>query len=385
MKKLIYLIVLVLILGLVLTGCSLLTNVGQVPNSEQSGITYLTKALPLTSLVGLWHFDEGAGDTAYDSSVNSNHGTLTNMNTANCWVLGKFGNALSFDGTDDYVQIANESNFDFEKTDALTLEAWVKTSSDACLNIITKMQNASPNTGYQLIKHDSIRGNVLYFFLINNFATSNMIRAYGSTNIADGQWHHVAVTYNGSSNVSGVKIYVDGEPETMSWSHNNLTSSILNGLPLQISGREGSNYAFSGLIDEVRIWDIALTAGEIAYNYVLGDVTIDIKPGSDPNSINLGSNGVVPVAILGSAIFDASTVDPFTVKLADATVKIKGNSGNAGSLEDVNDDGYLDLVVQVYTSQIVVQPGEVELLLTAYTYDDLPIIGRDWIRIVPQE
>ena len=62
------------------------------------------------------------------------------------------------------------------------------------------------------------------------------------------------------------------------------------------------------------------------------EIAIDIKPGSFPNSINLGSNGVVPVAILSTDTFDASTVDPFTVTLAGAAVRMKGKSGNAGSL-----------------------------------------------------
>jgi len=76
MKKLFYLIVLALILGLVLTGC-LLSNVGQVPTTEQSGIAYLSKGSN-TGLVGLWHFDEETGDKAYDSSGNDNTGTLVN-------------------------------------------------------------------------------------------------------------------------------------------------------------------------------------------------------------------------------------------------------------------------------------------------------------------
>lgn len=67
-------------------------------------------------------------------------------------------------------------------------------------------------------------------------------------------------------------------------------------MSLQISDRDESNYVFDGLIDEVRIWDEAVSDKEIAYNYSLGDVGIDIKPGSDPNSINPDSNGVVPVA-----------------------------------------------------------------------------------------
>jgi len=131
--------------------------------------------------------------------------------------------------------------------------------------------------------------------------------------------------------------------------------------------------------------------GQVAFNmielYCLDPypVAIDIKPGSDPNSINLDSKGVVPVAILGSDCFDAGTVDPLTVELAGADVRLKGKSGNAGSLEDVNDDGFLDLVVQVYTDQFALTAGATEAVLKAHTYDNLAISGSDWVQIVPPE
>ncbi len=74
-------------------------------------------------------------------------------------------------------------------------------------------------------------------------------------------------------------------------------------------------------------------------------VTIDIKPGSDPNSINLSSAGVVPVAILSTADFDATTVDPDSLFLSGANVKMAGKIGNFLSHnEDVNGDGLLDRV-----------------------------------------
>ena len=88
-------------------------------------------------------------------------------------------------------------------------------------------------------------------------------------------------------------------------------------------------------------WGYLLEDGDIQYNISLEvNVDIDIKPGSDPNSINLGSNGNVPVAILSSADFDATTVDPYTVTLAGAEVSLKGKAQTPmASVEDVNGDG----------------------------------------------
>jgi alpha-tubulin suppressor-like RCC1 family protein len=115
-------------------------------------------------------------------------------------------------------------------------------------------------------------------------------------------------------------------------------------------------------------------------------VEIDIKPGSDPNSINLGSAGVVPAAILSSATFDAvATVDPDTLALAGASVKMVGKSNKLLCHgEDVNGDNLADLVCQFETAQFLIEPGESIAVLEGNTYDDVLIRGEDVIRIVPE-
>jgi hypothetical protein len=85
----------------------------------------------------------------------------------------------------------------------------------------------------------------------------------------------------------------------------------------------------------------------ISRTIILVTVEIDIKPGSYPNSINPKSRGVIPVAILTTEDFDAKEVDPSTVALEGVLAKERGKSGKYGSLEDVDADGDLDLVVQI--------------------------------------
>lgn len=114
-------------------------------------------------------------------------------------------------------------------------------------------------------------------------------------------------------------------------------------------------------------------------------VTIDIKPGSYPNSINLKSKGLVPVAILSSDTFDAAIVDANTVKLAGAGVAIKGRGSNLmARLEDVNEDGLLDLVCHIITDNL--DPNAFTdgfACLTGATFDGTSVEGWDEIRIVP--
>jgi len=112
-------------------------------------------------------------------------------------------------------------------------------------------------------------------------------------------------------------------------------------------------------------------------------VTIDIKPGSFPNSINLGSGGTVPVAILSTPTFDAGTVDPVSVTLAGALVKLKGKGTPMASLQDVNNDGLLDLVVHVSTEALVLSETDTAAVLDGLTFDGKAITGTDSVRIVP--
>jgi hypothetical protein len=107
-------------------------------------------------------------------------------------------------------------------------------------------------------------------------------------------------------------------------------------------------------------------------------VDIDIKPGSFPNSINLASKGVVPVALLGDEDFDAANVDPVTLDFAGA-IPLRW------TLEDANLDGWLDLVVFFKTRELSLTVGDVEATLIGDTFEGIPIIGTDSVNIVPKD
>jgi hypothetical protein len=114
------------------------------------------------------------------------------------------------------------------------------------------------------------------------------------------------------------------------------------------------------------------------------EVQIDIKPGSDPNSINLGARGKIPVAILSSADFDApALVDPRSLLLAGVEVNMIGkkNPDFQCSSEDVNGDGVDDLVCH-FENLLELSTGDTEATLLGMTFNGVSIFGTDSVRIV---
>ena len=113
---------------------------------------------------------------------------------------------------------------------------------------------------------------------------------------------------------------------------------------------------------------------------------IDIKPGSDPNSINLKSKGVVPVAILGSAIFDVTTVNVTTLVFGPDSATPAHDLTDpivyADHLQDVNLDGYLDLVCHFKTQEVGLDGNSLDATLSGETNDGEAFSGWDFVNIV---
>lgn len=113
-------------------------------------------------------------------------------------------------------------------------------------------------------------------------------------------------------------------------------------------------------------------------------VAIDIKPGSEPNSINLCSNGAVPVAVLGSAELDVANINTTTLKFADAEIKVVGKKDRSlCTYEDVNEDGMTDLVCHFVTTDIEGVDGDsMSATVTGELLNGIFIEGTDSVNIV---
>jgi hypothetical protein len=109
------------------------------------------------------------------------------------------------------------------------------------------------------------------------------------------------------------------------------------------------------------------------------EISIDIKPGGNPNSINLKSKGVVPVAILTTETFDATTLDPLSVRFGpNGAMETHGR----GHMEDVDGDNDLDLVLHFKVQEIGIACGDITASLTAETFSEEEVEGADSISTI---
>jgi len=233
-------------------------SAGEVAQLYQQGAAKVNKSptsLLTSGLVGYWTFDGAtttwssatAGITG-DLSGNFNTGTLTNMNRATSPAIGKIGQGLKFDGVGTAVNVAGSASFNFSGN--ASISAWIKV--------------ASHNGGYRRIVHT---GSNRLFLLLNTankiaLATSGTEYDNGFAYTADNKWHLVTGTFNGTS----CFVYLDGAFQT-----SYACGAILTGNnSVRIGAFDGVNQEFTGGIDDVRIYNRALSASEVLQLYNIG-------------------------------------------------------------------------------------------------------------------
>ncbi|WP_455392136.1 LamG domain-containing protein [[Eubacterium] cellulosolvens] len=147
-------------------------------------------------LLAYWRLDEDTGDTAFDSTMYNNDGTI---NGATRLSTGVISNALRFDGVDDYIQVPDSNNLE---PMVVSVEAWVRSDNPGSFSyIIGKGGDACKAVSYGLYTGSSAG---LYFYVYSG--SSFVLSPNAGTGVWDNQWHHVVGTYDGTR----VRLYVDG-------------------------------------------------------------------------------------------------------------------------------------------------------------------------------
>ncbi|MHC4559011.1 MAG: protein kinase domain-containing protein [Planctomycetota bacterium] len=206
------------------------------------------------NMVAWWKLDENSGRIAADSSGNNCAGALIGGSQ---WQPsgGKVGGALEFDGDGDYVKIGSESIFDF--TEEITVAAWVN------ITTIPSQWTAIVTKGNSAWRLSTYRDERRFHFAVAAGAGLISNYVHGDTEVATGQWHHVCGTYDGAN----IRLYVDGveDPASPVPFRGRITSNDFDVCIGANSEKPGRHW--NGLIDDVRIYNYALSQQEIRAVY----------------------------------------------------------------------------------------------------------------------
>jgi hypothetical protein len=237
--------------------------------AAQSGTNNGAKEANGTGLVAAYGFEEGSGKKVVDASGKGNHGTIRGAVRTDS---GRFGKALKFDGVNDWVTIKDNPSLDLSS--GMTLEAWVYPLSQKPGNNAVIVKRIATGEVYALFSEEEDNLPASY---IND---GDYHGAIGSNRLPAQQWSHLVATYDGQHQ----KLYVNGVLVAQSAKQTLIKNS--RGV-LRIGGNTLGREGFDGYIDEVRIYDRALTAKEVNANkatsvsvsnppqYVMGDTKLE--------------------------------------------------------------------------------------------------------------
>lgn len=214
-------------------------------------------------LIGHWNFDEATGTQAYDFSGNGNGGTLTNGPTRTASSSCALGNCLGFDGENDYIVVSDPASGVLDPTSEYSLSTWLKYTVTTGYGFIISKSNGGLGGGYELFRKTGSGAIRFSSCDAAGSCSGGYFDIFTPLSYNDGNWHHIAATAETNSTA---KIYVDGVlvEESGTVTQNN----IANAFNLFIGARStGGSAPFNGLIDDVRVYNRALSASEVKQIY----------------------------------------------------------------------------------------------------------------------
>ena len=241
-------------------------------------------------LVAKWHFDEGSGSVLKDSSGNGNDGVIYGAT----WVDGKYGSALSFDGVDDYVSVIGPVGTFSD----LTVETWVRVNG---YKDYGKIIDFGGDSGIGRRFTLQVESNSIGFSLDGSPSgkASWASKPY--------EWINVVGVWNKSS---FIRLYVNGELKVENTLAPTIDSLSIKPSHSHIIGRRITSLDyFNGIIDEVKIYNNALTAEEIKEHYESGPTALSLTKTASPQSIKRGQTATITLTVKNTGSTEISDIE----------------------------------------------------------------------------
>src|SRR4051812_5787016 len=273
---------------------------GNVSGASNQATAVVSVVAP-TGLVAAYGFDEGSGTTTADQSGNGNTGALSNT----LWsASGKYGNALSFNGSNARVNVNDSTSLHL--TNGFTLEAWVRPNALNDWHTVVLKER----TGYYA---EALYANTDTQRPSGHVFTTSDHDLRGTSKLPVAAWSHLAATYNGST----LALWVNGTQVASQAATGTIAS---NTGPLRIGGNAIWGEYFNGLIDEVRVYNRALSATEIQGDMdrsVTPDTTAPTVTAKSPTAGTGGLNVGTTATATFSEVMRQSSITASSVTLTD--------------------------------------------------------------------
>jgi len=238
--------------------------------------------------------------------------------------------AIDFDGSNEFLDLATNSDFDFNYSSSYSLSVWLKTTQTAAGTPISKMDSADSYRGWDIRLKDG-----LISAHLKHAWDSSAIKVTTILLVNDNLFHNVIVTYDGSTDASGMTIYVDNTSESLTINMDTLgNDDTTNSIDINIGRREYGNY-FDGYVGHVSVWNKELNQSEVTEIYNSGTPAGFNLSGSHSASGSLIGWWKTGDGDDGAGTDDSTAAGGYIYDMSANSHNMAANNMEAGDIDDV--------------------------------------------------
>jgi hypothetical protein len=253
------------------------TMAGTTTNAPEASNTRAS-----TGLASHWTFDrEHISGTTITDRVGSNTGTSSGSPTP---TIGKFGQALDFDASDDHINVASATSLDIDATEDFSLAGWFNRDLFAADHTIVGKRNGQADTddGY-IVYIDDTNDNLV--FEVSDTGDTDEYSVASTATFTTVGWHHFVAVWDQDS-ATGTEVYIDGVASGTDTGTIANIGDLTEAVDFRIGSESDGGNRFDGKLDDIRFYSSALTASEAYQLYTSGNATVN-APVEDPLSQSL--------------------------------------------------------------------------------------------------